>query len=172
MKTDEWIFLNNEILTLTILGGLTRGVLVYKPSVLEIEKREFRKTLKKELEEYASFYKVTVNTEQHIKNIEKFADKISQEYRAILSGNRLRIGRAQKVLNLYLKYLWALGRIPEPPHCPFDAIVIRELKLGINFTKLDSISDYKLLVEAAKKISGEKNLSIAKWELRLWNRVI
>ncbi|SDJ63273.1 hypothetical protein SAMN05216338_105731 [Bradyrhizobium sp. Rc2d] len=31
---------------------------------------------------------------------------------------------AQKVLNLLLKYYWCLARIPEPPYCPIDRIII------------------------------------------------
>jgi hypothetical protein len=33
-------------------------------------------------------------------------------------------GVAQKLLNLFLKYLWCLGTIAEPPHCPVDRIII------------------------------------------------
>jgi hypothetical protein len=39
----------------------------------------------------------------------------------------MRIGLAQKALNLYLKYLWCLGEIHEPPHCPLDSIVLGQV---------------------------------------------
>lgn len=42
-------------------------------------------------------------------------------------SNVFRIGSAQKALNLYRKYLWCLGYIPFPPHCPFDATIIDQL---------------------------------------------
>ena len=43
-------------------------------------------------------------------------------------GGRFRIGVAQKALNLYLKHLWCLDWIYEPPHCPFDNGIIRLLR--------------------------------------------
>ena len=33
---------------------------------------------------------------------------------------------------LYLKYLWCLGEICRPPHCPFDRMVIEELDVSGN----------------------------------------
>lgn len=170
MEKDKWEFVNNEILTLSILGGLTRGFSVYKSGVAERHKKEFKDLLRRKLKEYARPYRNKVSSEQHTKNIEKFANEISKEDGGILIGGRFRIGRTQKVLNLYLKYLWVLGQIPEPPHCPFDSIIISKLRLNISFTKFDSIKDYESLVDTARQIVHKENLSIAEWELKLWNR--
>lgn len=82
--------------------------------------------------------------------------------------DRFRIGVAQKALNLYLKYLWCLDRIPVPPHCPFDSTVLRELELEFSWTRSSKIEDYKSWVEHAKVAAGTKTL--AEWELQLWNR--
>ncbi len=97
---------------------------------------------------------------------------MSIEFGQILKSNRFRIGTAQKILNLYLKYLWVLGWIPEPLHCPFDSIVITELGLdpGIKFTKFDSGEDYRRLVTMAAQNAKDAELSIAQWELKLWNQ--
>ncbi len=172
MEKDKWEFVNNEILASSIFGGLTRGFAVYKSEVAEQDKKEFKNLLKQKLKEYALSYGKEVSSEQHTKNVEKFADEVSKESSEILTGGRFRIGRAQKVLNLYLKYLWVLGKIPKPPHCPFDSMVIVELGLDpeIKFTKLDSEKDYKRLVMTAIQKAEDAKLSIAQWELKLWNQ--
>ncbi len=62
---------------------------------------------------------------------------MTTEFKDILFGNGFRVGIAQKALNLYLKYLWCLGKITEPPHCPFDSIIISEIKCNIKWTEMD-----------------------------------
>jgi hypothetical protein len=85
-----------------------------------------------------------------------------------LKNGRFRIGIAQKALNLYLKYLWCVGLIPMPPHCPFDSSIIGHLPecMNFNWTAIDSIDDYQKLVNSARKKADDK--PIAEWELELW----
>lgn len=53
------------------------------------------------------------------------AASLSSEYVSVLADGRMKIGHAQKALNLYLKYMWCAGWVREPPHCPFDRIVLQ-----------------------------------------------
>lgn len=170
MEEEKWKFLNNGILTSSINAGLARGN-VYRQEVNENNKTEFKNTLKRKLKKYSDSYKTKINDNEHIKNIKQFSDEMSAEFGKILKGNRLRIGTTQKILNLCLKYLWVSGRIPEPPHCPFDFRVIKELGLDIQWTKFYSEQDYRSLIRVADKKAKTKNLSIAKWELEFWNRI-
>jgi hypothetical protein len=87
----------------------------------------------------------------------------------VLENRRFRIGSAQKALNLYLKYLWCLGKICSPPHCPFDRQIIASLPnyTGPSWTKLVREEDYRALVEAAK--AKAQDSSLAAWELRIYN---
>ena len=82
---------------------------------------------------------------------------------------RIRIGSAQKALNLFLKYLWCIGEAPEPPHCPFDFQIISKLPPAVrcNWTELDSIETYRALVAAAKTAAAGQ--SLAEWELAEYN---
>jgi hypothetical protein len=52
------------------------------------------------------------------------------QYQGVPSKNLFRVGTAQKALNLYLKYLWCLGEIKTPPHCPFDRGIIQMLPVS------------------------------------------
>lgn len=59
----------------------------------------------------------------------------------------------------------------EPPHCPFDRIVIGKLGGGLTaWTKVNDIEKYKSLVEAANKKRKEgKEVSLAQFELTIFN---
>ena len=70
---------------------------------------------------------------------------------------------------MYLKYLWCLGKIPQPIHCPLDSQIIAKLSTykGPRWTELDREEDYRKLVEAAKlKAQG---IPLATWELQAYN---
>jgi len=170
---NKELFIINEFLTSTLFAGLaTRGAKVYVASVLEKEKNQFKSFLRQNLISYSKEYQAgSVSEEKHLKNIKKFADESSAKFQRILVGGRLRIGIAQKLLNLYLKYLWCLEKIEKPPHCPFDNVVKskigRQARHIPSWTKIDTIEDYKELAEVAQKQTGMLNL--AEWELNLFN---
>lgn len=113
---------------------------------------------------------------QHIYQIIYLSNFISKKYTNILFKKRFRIGVSQKIMNLFLKYLWVSGKIKEPFHCPFDNIIKQKLLKGTrnyhleDWTEFDKIEYYKDYVELAKQKSKSVNLSIANWELINWKR--
>jgi len=169
-------FIDEEIWILTFGGAFQRAEIYKKDNLSETEREKMRAQFREKIKEYvrkevAPQYKNIVDENQHIRNIENFT-KWSKEFSSILNGGYLKIGVSQKLINLYLKYLWSLNIIKTPPHCPFDRIIIT--KLGYynppSWTKLDNIFQYKEFVTKAKKKAEEKNLSIAEWELYVFQR--
>lgn len=167
-------FLLNEFATMSIMAALsTRDSTnpIYKKNLSKEDKTritEFNEFTRNKLLKYSQQYKKPISEIRHIKNIEKLSTDITKKYRDILHRNKFRIGITQKLLNLYLKYLWSIDKIPMPPHCPFDKNIISKMNiLNINWTSLNNIKDYKLLVKQAKKHAGTK--SLAEWELEIWN---
>ncbi|MFA6215569.1 MAG: hypothetical protein WC768_03305 [Patescibacteria group bacterium] len=168
-------FIENEILILTINGALARGKAVYnfyeENDIADNKKKiDFRNFINDKLKTFKNIYKNgNVNEENHIQNLLDFKNLIDSNYKAILRNGGINFGRAQKLLNLYLKYLWSLGEIGLPPHCPFDSIIISKLDDtgGIIWTDM-SLDDYKLLVSRAKEKAGGKSLS--DWELEVFGR--
>jgi len=124
------------------------------------------------------FKRAEISEENHFAEIEHIARSISTDnkYKEILHGAAFRIGIAQKLLNLTLKYLWCMDKIKEPCHCPIDSIVINKIiatKPGIsltNWTELDSIEDYRKCITAIREIAYSQNKTIAQWELDVWNK--
>ncbi|MBI3663421.1 MAG: hypothetical protein HY234_10280 [Acidobacteria bacterium] len=170
LQNEKRRYLDNEVLTLTIQGAhSTRGVPVYTDNRHSEPLKQF---VRCRLPELGSKYRGgSVSDLKHIQNIEGLANDLTAHFHAILHGQKFRIGISQKLLNLYLKYQWVLGWIPEPPHCLFDFVVIRKLKLPqrISWTEMDSREDYLILVNAVRKIAQHAGLSIASWELREWS---
>lgn len=84
------------------------------------------------------------------------------------------LGRAQKSLSIFLKYLWLYGEIDTPPACPIDRDVLNKAKkinknISIEkWTTLDDETEYRKILDALKSIAV-KHESIAVWELKEFN---
>lgn len=161
-------FIQSEVLALTIMGAFGRSR-TYAENTSDQKKAVMREDLKSRLKSIGEKYKNPVPELAHVAEIEKLGKGMTSDYSSILFNGTFRVGTSQKALNLYLKYLWALQWIPEPPHCPVDSIVLSKIPgLGnVKWTQIDSMEQYVNCITAAKKVA-EPN-SIARWELELWN---
>lgn len=164
-------FLSDVIFGITLAGTSQRGNL-YRREATTNERNKFRPALRRALENVAEQYRTPVGDDRHIANINNLAKTLSQQQAHALNGRRFRIGSAQKALNLYLKMLWCLDRIPMPPHCPFDRIVLSRAPgcEGMNWTQLDSLHDYKHIVRCAR--SAANGVPLAEWELHLYTAAL
>lgn len=171
MNSDsKKIFIDDEIWILTFGGGFQRAN-IYKKGVSGVKKNELRNYIKqyvRKLVESLYMSKKCPDDKRHAENISKFCRNISRNFKEILNQGKFKIGIGQKILNLYLKYLWCLGLIPEPPHCPFDRIVISKLGMNVSWTKLDNIDQYNELVNIARIKAKRK--SLAEWEFEIFSR--
>ncbi|MCX5658550.1 MAG: hypothetical protein NTW19_02365 [Planctomycetota bacterium] len=164
-------FLADEFFSLTLMGTVQRAG-VYNAGLTDSERKRFQSALRSQLEQVALQYQRQVPEEDHIRNILELSQRLTADHAAVLRENRFRIGSAQKALNLYLKYLWCIGKIPAPPHCPFDSQVIKTHRAaysGPSWTELDDEVHYRSLVRAAKtKANGS---ILAAWELHMYNHL-
>lgn len=117
-----------------------------------------------------------MHDEIHYHRIEELANHLTVNFKPVLHNGRFRIGVSQKIINLFLKYMWAMGEIPEPCHCPIDGIIKDKIQLKmpaiglVDWTKLDHIMEYRkyIIMISQAEVSGD--LSIAQWELLNWGR--
>lgn len=117
-------------------------------------------------------YQSTVSSKVHELNIlklSKYGTAIGSE---ILQAAGYKVGIAQKLLNLQLKYLWCCGSIGEPPHCPIDRVIINKtpLKNQINWTAMVGIDEYRRVIHALENEASLVGKSLAQWELEVYNR--
>jgi hypothetical protein len=168
LSTEHHAFILREISSMTLAAATQRSGL-YKPGTPEKARRPFHESLRALLEELAKAYTAPVGEEMHIRNIERVTLELSTKHQDVLAASGMRIGLAQKALNLYLKYLWCLGEIHEPPHCPIDAIVLKRVPgyQDVCWTRMKTIKEYCDIIAAAKTVS--KGVSLAVWELALYN---
>ncbi len=169
LQAIQRAFIEDEVFGLTLQGTVQRSGL-YRSGLTEGARKAFQSGLKTKLTKLLEHYRNKVGEQQHCENIEELANGLSADYAQVLPNGRMKIGHAQKALNLYLKYMWCAGWIPEPPHCPFDRIVLQfvpECK-NMQWTKLDSMADYNRIVECSKIAAAGQSLSI--WELEIYNR--
>ncbi len=161
MDEHQERFLRDEFFSLTLMATVQRAN-VYVAGGDAAEKGNFQQALRSSLERLEAFYCETVSEEDHIRNILALSDGLSTDHANVLAGKRFRIGTAQKALNLYLKYLWCLGKVSAPPHCPFDFRVISKLPecRGMSWTALDDPTQYRKLVTAARARAGNMSLAV------------
>jgi len=160
------IFVNGTINQVTMAAALRRSN-TYEKNATDKQRKKFREGLCLQLEKLAKNYKSTVSVEDHLQNI-KLLQEFSKSYHSsILIGGKIKLGVAQKALNLYLKLQWSQGKVKKPPHCPLDAVIINKLpsKPDYTWTEMTSLTQYKSLMEKVKKMADADGKSIAEWEL-------
>lgn len=165
----------------TMDGAFQRANIYSKSGNIDAEqKKHFRDFLAFQLKSTLSRISIIsdYSDNHHYEIISEFSDTVSETYKDILKDGRLRIGHAQKLINLYWKLSWLLKKdIPKPIHCPFDSIIISKLPKEvrhITWTKMDKIDDYKALVSACREmlIVSDSNYCITDWELKVYYGVV
>ena len=174
------VFILNEIINMSIIGALAHRK-IYNSNAKEDSQE--RKDIKSSISEFL-LCKIgkKVITMSEIKEVQviqwvgKLSDDIyikhSDKLQPIESNGSggFSIGVSQKIINLFLKYLWSLGRCKMPPHCPIDeAVLISIGKKGVAWTKCNDIETYKKWIKLIAIKAKEKDSSIAEWELKFWN---
>ena len=171
-------FLDQETFALTVSGTVNRNRIYCCQD--DKKRRDFRKSLRGCLNSLLEEYQPErVSDDRHVANIEALSSGLSELHREILVKGRFRIGAAQKALNLYLKYAWARGIILEPPHCPIDSIVLKEIEKcpksarcricrDTTWTTICTTQEYLHFVEKAREAANAKGKSLARWELDIW----
>lgn len=168
MNPDQRAFILGQVFAMSMMATAQRGQLYSEGASVE-ERQKLRATLRATLEQVSAAYMNSISDSDHVKLIVHTATTISSAHPKALRAGRFRIGSAQKVLNLYLKYLWCIGEVAMPPHCPFDSIVLAAIPgcQQVRWTQFDSADEYERIVDAAKTIAG--GLPLAEWELGMYN---
>lgn len=139
----------------------------YKNKVSQSDRKKLRHAWSDLIISAAKQYNQPVTDAEHCRVITQIAQSLSQSHKRILVGGKMRFGTSQKAFNLYLKFLWRLGHIAQPPHCPVDGVILRAAGILDSWTKSDSVSDYMAWINAIRRLAGK--MTIADWEYEKWN---
>lgn len=171
-------FLYQEFWLLSIMGAFQHAK-VYGENIKDKERDAFKNALKEFINtKILHQYKIKVTPNKHldnIKSVSKFSKKI--DINAFLN-----FGVSQKLLNLYLKYLWCYDEVATPPHFPVDRTI--QTALGIKEKDVSSWTQmqgeqgekdyYKIIQEANYQLDDIENndcKTIAELELKLFGRI-
>lgn len=160
-------YIKSEVFALAWNGAVQHNG-IYLAGTPDDIRQKIEKHAKKFLVDLVeSKYKKKLNEEDHIRNIETVANNITREYSSCLQNKIFRIGTAQKLLNLLLKYYWCLGYIEMPPHCPIDKIVLDRARIhDVSWTRIATIAEYNAVIARVKEFAKGEPLS--EWELSFW----
>ena len=136
---------------------------VYCSDEVGNERETFRSELRSLMRATARRYGQSVSDAEHFAAIRDISDKLSASFGSILKSGRFRYGTTQKVLNLYLKFLWRLGQIIAPPHCPVDGIVLSAAGIEGKWTHSDNEGEYAGWIKTLKQKASPLNL--AEWDI-------
>jgi hypothetical protein len=116
-------------------------------------------------------YKQAVEEEEHYRHIDSLIVHANSIGSQVLGEHGYKYGVAQKLLNLFL-YLWCLGEIAEPPHCPVDRIIISKTRYkdDRNWTDIIRRLEYEEVIEEIRRLARREATSIARWELVAYGR--
>ncbi|MEB2316363.1 MAG: hypothetical protein OZ919_09850 [Xanthomonadaceae bacterium] len=160
-------FMRDNIQMLSWNASVQRAHL-YNPGVSESDRVRMKEDMFRLLEtDIVPSYRVACTESAHLENIGRLVQKGSGFGSSILVGGQYRYGVAQKLLNLYLKYLWCMGHVAEPPHCPVDRIILAETTLRdrLNWTKITTREQYMSAINALRQVATAQGQSLAVWEL-------
>lgn len=128
---------------------------------------EFRLTWAELIAQAAEPYEHPIGDDlQHCKTIKGIADSLTKQHSSILDNETLRFGTSQKAFNLYLKFLWRLGCIPRPPHCPVDRVILGVAGILGSWTACDSDQEYMSWIKKLREKAAGVNLG--EWEYEQW----
>ena len=153
----------------------------YKSGVTKKEKTEIHNSWTNLLIEKLGKYKECQEIDEFIRDVEDIYAKMNiAKYKKLFLNNgrginkeypkEFRIAHAQKSLSIFLKHMWCNNEdMPEPPVCPIDGVILKAVGSNVKWTKLNDIDEYKELLCKINDAANGKKMSIAKWELLMWN---
>jgi hypothetical protein len=182
MKEEKQFFLKTQFWMSTIQASFSRANIytydLVKNKKEHIANDSIKNEFKTKLWELIDVYLIpgysnSVDVEQYQQDGIEHIKEWSKNYADYLQGGELKIGVCQKLLNLYLKYLWCADMIDfTPPHFPLDRVIQEQSEMRItvdSWTKLDDYEEYKNKIEAVSFLGGDAK---ALWELKKYNEII
>lgn len=116
----------------------------------------------------ATNYDVSRSLGEFKADAESLRERMNLECGGVLCPGGFRVSHAQKSLAVYLKHLWCLGRVCEPPSCPVDRIVLTLAEAPVSLRAWTTVDSWELYDQQLgfirSKAAGESQ-TLAVWEL-------
>jgi hypothetical protein len=147
----------------------------YSPEIKMNERLIIRRSWEYNLIQIGELFTESRNLDFYLKTVNEFQITMS-DYNSLLSPNKnnyangFRIAHSQKSISVFLKHLWCMDIIPEPPCCPVDRIIakVARIKLKENWTSMNSIVSLEYALNEFTNIAKSEKKTLALWELQLF----
>ena len=171
-------FIAYELGLLTIKAALStrdKRYTIYKNDIKAHQRKPAKDAIRDVLAEIETKYDTMLSDMEHVQYISDTAAKLTNDIGQYLRNDEFRVGIAQKLINMHLKYLWCSGVINEPPHCPIDGIIRDKVKVeypdfDYDWISSNSIEEYKSAVTILRQQAERKDQTISQWELSEFRR--
>lgn len=156
-------------------GASVQRAKLYNPAIpfAERESVTFRTAVLNFIQtKLLSKYRTKCSESDHVISIQNLVIFGTTAGGNLLGPDGYKFGVAQKLLNQLLKYLWCLGHVAEPPHCPVDRIVLSKttLRNKLNWTEIKTAAKYNEAISAIRVVARDAGLSLPEWELQFYSR--
>jgi len=119
LKEKKEKFLLDIFFSNSVSAAFQRNHYVYRKNISDKRKKVMKGYIFDRLQDSISEY---ARPETVIDRIENLQQAVNQKYPKIFKSG-LHFGTVQKLVNLYLKFLWCADFIDfNPPHCPIDSL--------------------------------------------------
>ena len=170
MTPQQLGFLEYEFITSSLLAAFaTRRKThpIYAAEVTDSQRNEVKQWVRSYLVALGKKYRSNDLTEtEHVNEIRYLTVEAGKRYPLLLHKGEFRFGVAQKLINVYLKYLWAVGAVNSVHHCPLDGIINSEVDLRYEWTTSNSESQYLNAISKLRAQVGTEPLQV--WEIRVF----
>ncbi|MBP3944511.1 hypothetical protein J5U18_13285 [Sphingobacteriaceae bacterium WQ 2009] len=151
-------FLKVEFWKLSLKAAF-QGIPVFKKNADVILTNELRYAFTEGLfdfidDEILPFYRFTISEEQHLKNVAKLLAYINCGMFSNIIDDGVSYGVVQRLLNQYLKYLWAASIIECVLHFPVDNKIQDILQMGksaMPWSKISTEQEYMRIINHSKE---------------------
>ena len=167
-------FIHSMVLRNSVNAALQRSkVYTDAPSLV---RKDFQNAAKTWLRSFGERYDYSATSpEKWCFEIEELSHNLSGSFRKHLRGQSVKSGVNQKMISLWLKYLWLLGDCSKKPL--FSVLDRRILAAaGVSnppsWTTIESPSEYLRVVQAVDDFARSKGYSDGpSWEIEYWSDI-
>lgn len=169
-------FIENAVLSNAINAGLaTRNedAPVYGAATTDAQKAAFRESIRSWLRQFGGRYCAwEYDIHRYCDEIGRLKALLEQEHGGALHRQRLAFGVCQKLVGVYLKYLWLLGDASKKPAAPpLDSKVIEAAKVPgrPNWTEIATPDQYREIVDHVRLHTSQTPFVCpVVWEAETW----
>lgn len=138
------------------------------------ERKEVGRVWRDKLLDITKKYEKPISRGQYLEDVAELKEFMNKTFEGYFNNDKyfkdpgFRLSHSQKSISVFLKHLWCMDQVQEPPCCPVDAIILKRIGLSYpdnSWGKINQMDDLVKKLKLIEQFASNNSLSIAKWEL-------